>query len=91
MSERLSRGAVISRLVAVPVAMVLSASAASAADTAATTKTKNALGYIAKSTTAGKTCANCSLFKATSGGNGTCQIIPDSTVKAAGWCKSWAS
>jgi hypothetical protein len=69
----------------------LTAAVGSAADTANATKQKSLLGYIDKSTTAGKTCANCGLFKKTSGGNGTCAIILGGTVRAAGWCKSWVS
>jgi hypothetical protein len=90
MPERLSRGAVISLLVGIPVAVAMTAGAASAGDTAQATTKKKSLGYIDKSTTVGKTCANCALFKVTSAGNGTCLIIPGGTVKAAGWCKSWA-
>jgi hypothetical protein len=89
MSERLSRGEIISLLVGIPAAVAVTAAAASAGDTAQATAKKKSLAYVDKSTTAGKTCANCGLFKATSAGNGACLIIPGGTVAAAGWCKSW--
>ncbi len=90
MPEYLSRGKAIALIAGIPVAAALTAAAVSAADTAQATKTKASLGYIGKSATKGQTCANCSFFVATSGGAGTCKIIPGGTVKAAGWCKSWA-
>jgi hypothetical protein len=90
MSKRLSRSNAISLLIAIPVSAALGAKAL-AADTAAVAKQKKSLGYVAKSATAGQTCQNCQLFKATTGGNGTCTIIPGGTVAAAGWCKSWVS
>jgi hypothetical protein len=90
-SERLSRGHIISLLAGIPAAVAVTAGRAAAADTAAATAMKKSLGYIDKSKTAGRTCGNCRFFKATSGGNGTCAIIPGGTVKAAGWCKSWAA
>jgi hypothetical protein len=88
--ERLSRGEVISLLVGIPLAVATTAAAASAGDTAQVSTKKKSLSYVDKSPIVGKTCANCALFKATSAGNGTCLIIPGGTIKAAGWCKSWA-
>lgn len=90
MSERLSRGEIISLLAGIPTAVALTAETASAAPpNATTTQIGKSLAYVNKSTHAGQSCSDCRFFKATSGGNGTCQLIPNATVKAAGWCKSW--
>jgi high potential iron-sulfur protein len=36
-------------------------------------------------------CANCGLYQGQSGSaQGPCQLFPGKTVKAAGWCSSWA-
>jgi high potential iron-sulfur protein len=45
----------------------------------------------AKGRVAGSTCANCGLYQGHSGAaTGPCQIFAGKTVKAAGWCSSWA-
>ncbi len=94
MPEHFSRGKAIWFLAGIPAAAMLLSSAASATEPAADTpdaaKMKAALGYVDKSTTAAQACASCTFFAATSGGDGTCKLIPGGTVKAAGWCKSWA-
>jgi hypothetical protein len=94
MPEHFSRGKAILFLAGMPAAAAIAASTASApataADTTQATKMKTTLGYVEKSTTTTQTCANCTFYAATSGGNGTCKIIPGGTVKATGWCKSWA-
>ena len=90
MSDRFSRGEIISLLAIVPGAVAATASVASAADTDQAKTIKKSLAYVDKSTKSGQTCSNCRFFKAGTGGSGTCQIIPGGTVKAAGWCKSWA-
>jgi hypothetical protein len=94
MPEHFSRGKAIWILAGIPATAMLLASAAAAADPAAdtpgATKMKTTLGYVDKSTTTGQACASCSFFAATSDGDGTCKLIPGGTVKAAGWCKSWA-
>jgi len=37
------------------------------------------------------TCANCGLYQGkASAATGPCQIFPGKSVKAAGWCSSWA-
>ncbi len=89
MSDRLSRIELISLFAGIPMAVAVTAAAASAADTAQAATKKKTLAYVDKSTTAGKTCTNCSIFKPTGAGKGTCLIIPGGTVAAAGWCKSW--
>ena len=44
-----------------------------------------------KSAPKGNTCANCALYEGTYKSNqGPCQIFPGKSVKAAGWCSSWA-
>ena len=92
MAERLSRGHIISLLAGIPAAVAVTAAGASAADTAAATSMKKSLAYVDKSKVAGKTCANCRFYTAGSpAGSGTCAIIPGGTVKAAGWCKSYAA
>jgi hypothetical protein len=94
MPEHVSRGKAIWFLAGIPATAILLASAASAtepaADTADATKMKATLGYVDKSTTTGQACASCMFFTASSDGDGTCKLIPGGTVKAAGWCKSWA-
>lgn len=90
MSDRHSRAEVISLLAGIPAALAVTAAAAGAADSPQATNIKKSLGYVDKSPKADQKCGNCRFFKATSGGNGTCQIIPGGTVKAAGWCKSWS-
>lgn len=89
MSERFSRGAIISLIAGVPAGIALTAEAAAAADSASAVQQKKTLGYVDKSPKSGQQCGNCRFFTAGSGGNGTCQLIPGGTVKAAGWCKSW--
>jgi hypothetical protein len=45
----------------------------------------------AKGAVAGSTCANCALYQGHAGApTGPCQIFVGKTVKAAGWCSSWA-
>ena len=89
MSQRFSRGEIISLIAGIPTAVAATAEAAAAADSANAVQQKKTLGYVNKSPKSGQTCGNCRFFTATSGGNGTCQLIPGGTVKAAGWCKSW--
>ena len=45
----------------------------------------------AKGAVKGSTCANCALYQGHSGApTGPCQIFAGKTVKAGGWCSSWA-
>ena len=40
----------------------------------------------------GSKCANCTFYQGAAGSpQGPCQIFPGKTVKAAGWCLSWAA
>ncbi|MBS0367152.1 MAG: high-potential iron-sulfur protein [Proteobacteria bacterium] len=55
-----------------------------------------AVGYVedahaAGAVAQGNTCASCALYQGSYGSTqGECQLFKDRTVKAAGWCKSWA-
>lgn len=89
MSNRFSRGEIISLIAGIPAAVAVTAETAAAADSASAKQQKKTLGYVDKSTKAGQQCGNCRFFTATSGGNGNCQLIPGGTVKSVGWCKSW--
>ena len=59
-------------------------------------KEAKAVNYVedatkAKRPVAGSTCANCGLYQGHAGAPaGPCQIFAGKTVKAAGWCSSWA-
>jgi hypothetical protein len=89
MSERISRGEVISLIAGIPAAVAVTSAAASAADTAAAVTQKKNLAYVDKSAKAGQDCDDCRFYAAKTKTDGTCQLIPGGTVKAAGWCKSW--
>jgi hypothetical protein len=97
MSEHLSRGKAILSIAGLPAAIAITASLASAAvaadaakpDTPQATKMKATLAYVEKSTVSAN-CSNCTFYAATGGGVGSCKLIPGGTVKAAGWCKSYA-
>lgn len=53
--------------------------------------TGKALGYVAVSTIAGSSCANCSQSKGDAGAKTLgCNIFPGKQVHATGWCKVWA-
>jgi hypothetical protein len=78
----------------------LSMHAAVAADgplVAADDPTAKALNYVddaAKSKTAkpGNKCATCALYQGAAGSaQGPCPIFPGKSVKATGWCNSWAA
>lgn len=34
-------------------------------------------------------CANCQFYKALAGDHGSCQIFPNNSVLANGWCNTW--
>lgn len=52
------------------------------------------LGYVHKSTQAGKACSGCMLYAAAGKKNGEdvgkCTVIPGKLVKGAGYCNSWS-
>lgn len=90
MSERISRSELISLIAGVPLAVVVTAAAAEAADTPQAVQTKKALAYVDKSPKKDQICGNCQFYKGINGTTGNCQLIPGGQVKKAGWCKSWA-
>jgi hypothetical protein len=87
--EQLSRGEIISLIAGVPLVVAASSGTASAADTAQAKAMKKTLGYVDKSKVKDD-CDDCRFYKAVTKTDGTCSIIPGGTVKAAGWCKSFA-
>ena len=85
-----SRRAILKGLVAIPVVAIAGFQSTSyAAMLSADDATAKALAYTEKSTTAGQTCANCSLYQGGTAATGACPIFPGKDVAAAGWCKSW--
>ena len=85
-----SRRAILKGLVAIPVVAIAGFHSTSyAAMLSADDPTAKALSYTDKSTTAGQTCANCSLYQGGTAATGPCPIFPGKDVAAAGWCKSW--
>jgi hypothetical protein len=85
-----SRRAILKGLVSIPVLAIAGLpSTSNAAMVSADDPTAKALAYTAKSTTAGQTCANCSLYQGGTAASGACPIFPGKDVAAAGWCKSW--
>ncbi len=86
------RRAILKGLACVPVVAIAGfQSTANAAMVSADDPTAKALAYTDKSTTAGQTCANCSLYQGGTAAAGPCPIFPGKDVAAAGWCKSWVA
>ena len=48
-----------------------------------------ALAYVDASTTDGQQCNNCNFWQGGDADRGGCQLFPDKSVAAKGWCKSW--
>ncbi len=87
-----SRRAILKGLVSIPVLAITGLPSTSyAAMVSADDPTAKALSYTAKSTTAGQTCANCSLYQGGTAAAGPCPIFAGKDVAAPGWCKSWAA
>ncbi len=87
-----SRRAILKGLVSIPVLAVAGFQSTSyAAMLTADDPTAKALSYTDKSTTAGQSCANCSLYQGGTAANGACPIFPGKDVAASGWCKSWVA
>jgi hypothetical protein len=87
-----SRRAILKGLVSIPVLSIAGFQSTSyAAMVSADDPTAKALAYTDKSTKAGQTCANCSLYQGGTAAAGPCPIFPGKDVAAAGWCKSWAA
>jgi len=87
-----NRRTILKGLVSIPVLAITGLPSTSyAAMVSADDPTAKALSYTAKSTTAGQTCANCSLYQGGTAASGPCPIFPGKDVAAAGWCKSWVA
>ena len=87
-----SRRAILKGLVSIPVLAIAGYQSTSyAAMLSADDPTAKALSYTEKSTAAGQTCANCSLYQGGTAAAGPCPIFPGKDVAAPGWCKSWAA
>ncbi|NOQ90915.1 MAG: iron permease [Gammaproteobacteria bacterium] len=87
-----SRRAILKGLISIPVLAITGLpSTSNAAMLSADDPTAKALSYTAKSTIAGQTCANCSLYQGGTAAAGACPIFPGKDVAAAGWCKSWVA
>ena len=83
MSERVSRGEVISLLAGIPLAAAATTAVASAADDSGGTKAQ--YKYVDKSTVAGKKCSGCALFKAPS----ACSLVKGK-ISPNGYCIAYA-
>ena len=83
MSDRISRGEIISLLAGLPLAVAATTAVASAADDSGGTKAQ--FKYVAKSTVAGKKCSGCALFKAPS----SCSVVKGK-ISPNGYCIAYA-
>ncbi len=83
MSERFSRGEIISLLVGVPLIVAASSTAVSASDDSGGTKTK--YKYIPKPGPTGQKCIGCALFVSPA----ACTIVKG-TVSPNGYCVAYA-
>ncbi|MBH23052.1 MAG: hypothetical protein CMH57_01065 [Myxococcales bacterium] len=54
--------------------------------------TRTSMKYVAQSTKAGQSCANCALYKAPEGGAacGSCTVVKG-PIDPKGWCQVWAA
>ena len=82
MSNRISRGEIISLLAGVPMVAATTAAALADDDSAGT---KAQFKYVAKSAKAGQKCSGCALFKAPAG----CQVVKGK-ISPEGWCSAYA-
>lgn len=98
MSNLISRRRLLTRMVQISIggALVTSAHAAETEcvdlkkmDSSEVTS-RNSLHWTAMSAQAGKTCAMCNFFTATTGGCGSCMILGGPTY-ATGYCDSWTA
>jgi hypothetical protein len=84
MSDRISRGEIISLIAGLPLAVAATTGLASAADDSGGTKAQ--FKYVAKSTIAGKKCSGCTLFKAPS----SCSVVKGK-ISPNGYCIAYAA
>jgi hypothetical protein len=83
MSDRLSRGEIISLIAGLPLAVAATTGVAAAADDSGGTKAQ--FKYVAKSTIPGKKCSGCALFKPPS----SCQVVKGK-ISPNGYCIAYA-
>jgi hypothetical protein len=83
MSNRISRGEIISLLVGMPIAVAVTADPASAADDSGGTKAK--YKYISKPGPKGQKCSGCSLFKPPA----ACVVVKGK-ISPNGYCTAYA-
>ena len=81
MSDRISRGEIISLLAGIPVAALMTTGIASADDMA----TRKTYKYQDKPGKGGAKCAGCTLFKAPN----KCSVVPGN-IKPTGWCIAYS-
>ena len=83
MSDRISRGEVISLIAGLPLAVVATTAIASAADDSSGTKAQ--FKYVDKTTVAGKECDKCALYKAPN----ACSVVKGK-INPKGYCIAFA-
>ncbi len=83
MSDRISRGEVISLIAGLPLAVAATTAIASAADDSGGTKAQ--FKYVDKSTIKGKECDGCALFKAPN----ACAVVKGK-ISPKGYCTAFA-
>jgi len=99
--RRLLQGA-LAGIAAVPAATLIARSAQAAEPLSESDPTAKSLGYVTDASKvdaatnptykAGQTCANCIQYTGKAGAaEGPCNIFPDKTVRATGWCKVWVA
>ncbi|MEX1993646.1 MAG: high-potential iron-sulfur protein [Steroidobacteraceae bacterium] len=99
--RQLLQGALVG-LAAVPAASLIAARAEASEPLSEGDPTAKSLAYVVSASKvdpatnptykAGQTCANCIQYTGKAGAaDGPCNIFPNKTVKAAGWCKVWVA
>ena len=97
--RRLLQGALVS-IAAVPAATLVARNAHASEPLSESDPTAKSLAYVADAKKvdpatnptykAGQTCSSCIQYTGKAGAtDGPCNIFPNKTVKAAGWCKVW--
>jgi hypothetical protein len=97
--RRLLQGA-LAGIAAVPAASLIARNAQAAEPISESDPAAKNVGYVTDASKvnpasnptykAGQTCANCIQYTGKAGAaDGPCNIFPNKTVKAAGWCKVW--
>jgi hypothetical protein len=94
--KRLTLGAVVAPAAAAFIPRSVATDAASVPPLAVDAPEAKAVKYVenaalAKDRVPDSSCANCGLYQGAAGAaQGPCQLFPGKSVKAAGWCSSWA-